>query len=232
MKKILITLIVLLFSLAVKADTILIETNLNMDNFWQKNGKETEKVLHITRKIIHDNDLKRVPVYVTKAEKTVNATTNTYSKQVHVYSGIFPYVDNDDELAFILSHELAHAQEAYGGAIKLIAMSFNSKKYEYKSDLKAIDYMVKSGYNPIAAILLGDKIFDEPLWDWGFAYTHPKGSKRLMKMYEYIYKKYPTYLTTSMAKTVAFVDFTKQNEKEVAAFQQKLARKKKKIQSL
>ena len=68
-------------------------------------------------------------------------------------------------------------------------MSFNSKKYEYKADLKSVDYMVKAGYNPIYAITVGNKIFDEPLWDWGIVYSHPKGSKRLLEMYKYIYKK-------------------------------------------
>ena len=127
---------------------------------------------------------------------------------------------------------MAHAQEAHSGAIKLIAMHINSKKYEYKSDLKSLDYMVKSGYNPIAGIIVGDKIFDEPLWDWGFTYTHPKGSKRLIAMYQHIYKKYPEYLNSNMANNVVFVDFTKQYQKEISSFLQKQAKKNKKSQDL
>ena len=111
-------------------------------------------------------------------------------------------------------------------------MCFNSKKYEYKADLKALDYMAKSGYNPVAGIIIGDKLFDEPLWDWGFTYTHPKGSKRLIKMYEYIYKKYPAYLNSQMAKNVVFIDFQRQYEKEINSFKEKQAKKNKKLQSL
>lgn len=80
--------------------------------------------------------------------------------------------------------------------------------------------MVKAGYNPIAGMIVSDKIFDEPIWDWGFTSTHPKGSKRLVAMYKYIYKKYPAYLNSNMAYTVNFQDIMKQNDKEISAFRQ------------
>ena len=231
MKKILLTIEMFLFALSANAELILVESTTTMENFWQRNGKTAEKVLTVGRKIIHDNELRRVPIVLAN-QNIRNATSNTFDKTVTIYPGLLLYVNNDDELAFILGHEIAHSQEAYEGAIKLMAMKFNSKKYEYKSDLKAIDYMVKSGYNPISAILIGDKIFEEPLWDWGVFYSHPKGSKRLMAMYEYIYKKYPQYLNSQLAKTNAFIDFMKQNQKEIASYQQKQAKKNKKMLDL
>ena len=231
MKKILLIILALFVVIPVKAETILIESNLNMDNFWQKNGKDTEKIISVARKIIHDNGLKRAPILLDKS-KNPNATSNLYTKAISINAGILPYIDNDDELAFVIAHELSHSQEVYNGLFKIIAMSFNSKKYEYKADLKALDYMAKSGYNPVAGIIFGDKLFDEPLWDWGFTYTHPKGSKRLIKMYEYIYKKYPTYLNSQMAKNVIFVDFTNQYEKEINSFKEKQMKKMKKLENL
>ena len=77
MKKMLTLFAVFLTMSAVRADIVMVETNLNMDNFWQKNGKEAEKVLNIGRKLIHDNELKRVPIFLCKDEKTVNATSNS-----------------------------------------------------------------------------------------------------------------------------------------------------------
>ena len=124
-----------------------------------------------------------------------------------------------------MGHELAHAQDAYDGGLKLMSMSFNSKKYEYKADLKSVDYMVKANYNPIYAITIGDKIFSEPLWDWGVVYSHPKGSKRLIAMYKYIYKKYPQYLKSDAAKNLIFIDFLNQNKQEINSFIQKQAKK-------
>lgn len=231
MKKILLTLFVMFTALSVNAEMVLIESNINMENFWQKNGKDAEKVLTVGRKLIHDNELKRVPIILAN-QNLINATSDTFYKTVTIYPGMLLYINSDDELAFILGHEIAHSQEAYEGAIKLVAMKFNSKKYEYKSDLKSIDYMVKAGYNPISAILIGDKTFEEPLWDWGLFATHPKGSKRLIAMYEYIYKKYPQYLNSQMAKNAIFVDFIKQNQKEISSFQQKQAKKVKKVLAL
>ena len=89
--------------------------------------------------------------------------------------------------------------------------------------------MVKAGYNPVAAIIIGNKIFDEPLWDWGFTYSHPKGSKRLVKMYEYIYKKYPSYLNSKMAQNLAYIDFINEQNKKLSSFEQKQEKKANKL---
>lgn len=232
MKKFMLTTIALLTMLSANAETIILESNVNMENYWTKNCKNTQKVLTVGRNLIHANDLKRAPLRLYKEGKIINAFANTFDKSVEVASGTLPYLSNDDELAFVIGHELAHAQDYYDGMAKLIAMQFNSKKYEYSSDLKSLDYMVAAGYNPIAGIIAGEKIFGEPVWDWGFLSTHPKGSKRLMSMYEHIYKKYPSYLNSPMAKNVIFIDFLNQNQKEIASFQQKQAKKQRKLESL
>lgn len=85
--------------------------------------------------------------------------------------------------------------------------------------------MVKAGYDPIAAITMGNKIFGEPIWDWGFTYTHPKGSKRLIDMYKYIYVKYPQYINSPLTKTPSYKNFEYAMSKEINAFQQKQKRK-------
>ncbi len=224
MKKLLVVLALLLVSASANAEILLTNT-IDLKNYWEHHGIEFQKVDYVSRKLIHDNGLKRATVSVERNWRVANAATNKYAKSIIVNTGLLPYISNDDELAFVVAHELAHAQECYGGATKLIAMYANSKKYEYKADLKAIDYMVKSGFNPIAAIIIGNKIFDEPLWDWGFTYSHPKGSKRLVKIYEYIYKKYPSYLNSDMAKNYAYLDALKHSEKEINSFHQKQAKK-------
>lgn len=221
MKKFLVMAAVLMIGCnAFAADNILIE-NVNLENYWQKNGLREEKVLNIGEKLLYKNKInKRIPFKITGGTQ-INAYSDTFNKTVNVYSGLLPYIQNDDELAFIMSHEIAHSIEAYGGPVKFVAMNCNSKKYELKSDLKGIDYMVTAGYNPIAAITISNRVFGEPLWDWGFWSTHPKGSKRVMEMYKYIYKKYPQYLDSEMTKSVAYKNFLYAMEREIKSFEQK-----------
>ena len=225
MKKLLVMLGLLMVGTCSFAEEIMVIRGVNIDNFWRKKGIDQEKVLKVGQKIMIDNKIpERVPLFVS-SKKNINAYSNTYDKTVTIYEGMFMYIDNDDELAYVLSHEIAHSVEAYGGIIKYLAMQANSKKYEYKADLNGIDYMVKAGYDPIAAITMGNKFFGEPIWDWGFTYTHPKGSKRLIEMYKYIYVKYPQYLNSPLTKTASYKNFEYAMGKEISSFQQKQKRK-------
>ncbi len=225
MKKILLLLGLLLIGACSFADEVLVVRGVSLDNFWNKKGISEEKVIKIGQKIMLDNKIaKRVPIFV-DTKKNVNAFSNLYDKTVTIHEGMFFYIDNDDELAYVLSHEIAHSVEAYGGMIKYMAMNANSKKYEQKADLNGIDYMVKAGYDPIAAITIGNKLFGEPIWDWGCTYLHPKGSKRLIEMYKYIYVKYPKYLNSPLTKTPSYKNFEYAMNKEINAFKQKQKRK-------
>ncbi len=223
MKKILL-LFALLISInsAFSEDIYLFETNLNMENFWDKNGRAEEKLLSVSSHIINANRLtKRVPVTLQKTPKIINAFSVPYTKEVKVSNGFLPYIDNDAELAFVISHEIAHSLDAHDGYFKWMAMNFNGKSYEYKADLIGIDLMVKAGYDPIAAICVSNKIFDEPQSDWGFWHKHPIGSKRLLKMYKYIYKKYPQYMNSQLTQNIYYKNFVYAANKDISVFQQK-----------
>lgn len=228
MKKLLILFSAVLIGSAVFANTVFIETGLNKENFWEKTGKQEKIIANIGYRIINANGLKQAPIEVERTSRIVNAYSMTFNKKVYISSGLIPYIDSDDEMAYILSHELAHSMEAYGGFLKTISISGNSKKYEYKADLKAIDYMVKAGYNPIAAIIVANKLFDEPLWDWGG--SHPKASKRMMKMYEYIYTKYPKYLSSSMTSSINYKNFYNAQKDEIKKFHADLRKRQLKQQ--
>lgn len=190
------------------ADSLIIRHDVTLENFWSKTDIRVKKVLSVAQKIMLANNIdKRVIFYMNRNLNTVNASTATYTRYIEVYAGLLPYIANDDELAFVIAHEIAHAVETYSSPFKFAAMRYNSKKYEMKADLMAVDYMVKAGYNPIAAITAANKIFDEAVFDWGFLYTHPKGSKRLAKIYKHIYVKYPNYLNSDMTSDSFFKTF-------------------------
>lgn len=221
MKKFLFILGILFLGLQVYADIVEIESNINMDNFWDKNGKEEQKVIDVGSKVINANKLsKRIPINVLRNQKVINAFSSKTDKTIIVCTGILPYFDNDDELAFVVSHEIAHSLDAYDGLGKWFAMWLNSKEYEYKADLIGVDLMVKAGYNPISAITVMNKSFPESYFDFGILTTHPKTSKRMLAIYKYIYKKYPWALNTDMVRNINYVNFTYSAEKDINLFKQ------------
>ena len=234
MKRCLIIFGLLVFGLSANADFVELGTDVNMNNFWEKSGKDTQKILDIHSKILNTNKLnKHVSIVLYSASKTINAEAHYMDKSIYVYTGILPYIDNDDELAFLISHEIAHCIDYYDGPLKLFTMELNSKDYELKADSIAIDMMVKAGYNPIAAICIMNKLSGESVWDTWIFYSHPKGSTRMMNMYKYIYKKYPDALNSDMVKNINYQNFTYSSQKELDEFKLKeKLRKNKRDESL
>lgn len=219
MKRILL-IFALLIGLSVQANEITV-SNVTMDNIWNKLGSREEKVNIVGAKILNSNKITKRVVFNVNNSNSVNAYAAYSNKTVSINKGTLNYIDNDDELAAILAHEIVHAMDYYDGFGKAIVMTFNSKSYEVKADLVAIDYMVNAGYNPVAMITVMNKIGGESIWDWGILWSHPKTSTRLMKDYEYIYKKYPKYLSTDMTKNVNYVNWTYTAQKDINKFQQK-----------
>lgn len=221
MKKFLVILGLLCIGLQASADFMEIETIGSMKTFWERTGKYEQKVLETGTKIINANKLdKRIAIQTIREYKIVNAKACPFNKTVYVYYGLIPYIDNDDELAAVLGHEMAHSLDHYGGFFKWADMALNSRTYETKADLVGIDLMVKAGYNPIAAICVDNKWMSERYWDGWLWTSHPKTSKRLMDMYKYIYVKYPWALETDMVHNVNYENFTYSSQKEINLFLQ------------
>ena len=219
MKRFLVILCLLFIGTRVYAEFDDFESNVSMANYWDKNGKSVQKITEIGTKIINANKLdKRVPIQLELTPKVINASSAFWDKTVKISSGILPYIDNDDEMAYVLGHEMSHSMDCYDGFFKWIVVSCNLREYEYKADLVGIDLMVKAGYNPIAAITCANKWMGEDPFD--LFMTHPKTSKRLIAMYKYIYVKYPWALKTDMIHNVCYENFTYSAQKEINAFQQ------------
>ena len=203
-------------------DEIFIDNGITMDNMWKRLGTREEKINTVGSRLLNENKIpKRVFFKLEKGNYIVNASARYIDKQVTVYAGLLNYVDNDDELAAILAREIARDIEYYKGFGQKVIMVLNSKSYEYKADLSGIDYMVNAGYNPIAMITLMNKIGIESVWDCGLEISHPKTSKRLMKDYEYIYKKYPKYLNSDMTKSIYYKTWLNTAEKDIKKFEQR-----------
>lgn len=195
-------------------------------------GKQQKYINEIGFRILNANKIdKRVSFYYEPNRKTVNAWTKYNNRQIIVPQGIFAYIDNDDEMAALLSHEISHSVDSYSGLMKgyfsNLKYSFSPKKYEISADKKAVDYMVCAGYNPVALIVLFNKMFTQTRYDWYD--THPLSSRRMAMVYEYIYRKYPAYLANNKyAENIYYQNFLLTSHQNREKFKQSIQTKSKK----
>ena len=211
MKKIILILLALFISLP----TFAYVTNTT------KSG-EFEKMTHeIGYKLLNANKIPYNITFSINKRNIVNACSKYNNKSIVVYKDLFNYLENEDELAGILAHEISHSvdysQGAFKGYFSVISTNLAPKKYEYKADKRAVDYVVKAGYNPLGIITAVQKIASQPRYDWYL--SHPLTSKRTATVYEYIYTKYPEYLVQNEYKdNLVYQNFlltSKENRKKL-----------------
>ena len=185
MKKFLIGLIVFIAaSTACFADNVYI---------LEKDAPNQQRVMKIGYRVLNANQIENRMTFLYSNKNVVNAAAYARSKTIVIYKGLLPFIDDDNEIAAIICHEVAHGLDYFAGYWRRVAMDFLPKKYERKADLKGVDLMVNAGYHPVAMIVVLNKICDEPSY-FENGGTHPAGSERLAAVYEYIYAKYPAYL--------------------------------------
>ena len=76
---------------------------------------------------------------------TINAYTN--GKDVVIFRGMLNFVKNDDELAMVLSHELAHVMLRHTSFSEFQITSLETSQAEANADKLGAIYMIKSGYD-------------------------------------------------------------------------------------
>ena len=131
---------------------------------------------------------------------------------VYINRGLLKIIDTEDELAFVLGHEMAHIANRHmvknvekgisGGFIlqlvfgrapeltqKVVAIAWNltqlgySRQEEYEADHCGVSYVIRAGYNPRAAVSLMKKLMK--LGGSGgpeFLMSHPDMQKRIQKI--------------------------------------------------
>ena len=130
------------------------------------------------------------------------ADVSSVNRTVWIKPCILPYLESDDELAGILSHQISHGVDTYEGILRGYISILNywvaPNKYDLKADKRAVDYMVNAGYNPLALIVIMNKIGQQYRYD--IMSNHTLISRRMMRIYEYIYTKYPSILADNEYK--------------------------------
>lgn len=164
-----------------------------------------ERINKIGFRILNANRLEnRVVFYYDNRSKLKSFayTGLMKSRNVVVYRSVFSHCETEDELAAILSREISNSMNSYNGIMRgsfyPILKMVSLRKQEYKADKRAVDFMVDAGYNPVALIVIMNKIAGQYRYEiWG---PSPLTSRRMIEVYEYIYKKYPYFLANNSYK--------------------------------
>ncbi len=138
---------------------------------------------------------KRITFYLVPQNK-VKTRINKRTNRIYLYQGTLKYIEDSNELAAVLSLDIAKLMDYKAGFFRQFSISFSPRKYEIKADKKAVDLMAKAGYNPIALINFINKTAEEPNW-FEHNIMHHKGKERATYIYQYIYEKYPAYIANN-----------------------------------
>ena len=176
-----------------------------------------KRVNTIGAKLLKSNSIQQPIEFKVSEQEDINAYANL-EKEIYVYKGLLQYVDDDVELAAVISHEIGHilnghcakqgvlntgiaiiaskASEKYNqtavAAAQQLTVSKISRSDEFEADLTGVDVMSKAGYNPLAMVSVLNKICGNYI---DILQTHPSGEKRLMNIYNYVSYNNPKQIT-------------------------------------
>ena len=178
------------------------------------------RVEKIGKNLLEKNNLPTQVTFSVMETDDVNAFASS-ENEICVYTGLLNYVQDDDELAGIIGHEMGHiinnhikkqsfvssitssmilnaniSETAKTGAalVQNLSMLKMSRTQEYEADITGIDLMIKAGYNPLATISILYKISGNYV---DFIQTHPSKDKRTMYSYDYMSYTYPNQVKKS-----------------------------------
>lgn len=193
MKKLLCTLLgIIIFSMSAFAKSSTVDTETILNDMQIQN-----RISNIGFRILNSNqiDLRMIFVY-NKKTPILKPESELTKRQIIIYGDSLQFISDDAEAAALLAQLICRTVESYSGAVKGLVGSaqvkFAPKKYEIFFDKRAVDYLVKAGYNPLALITLINK--SEPQSRIDRLAHHNLTSKRLAQIYEYIYFQYPSFL--------------------------------------
>ena len=225
MKKIFICILVMFsFYFSDKAFCFNSDIEIEIDNLNSKSAQIQQKISKVGFHILNANRIEKRMVFNYSTKSTINAYTDYTNRKITVCKGLLKYIESDDELAAILAHEISHGIDTYNGIFRgtfsYIPYRFVPRKYEKLADKRAVDFMVKAGYNPVAFIVIMNKFSGQLRYE--IFKTHPLTSRRLALIYEYIFTKYPEFLADNKYKdNVYYQNFLLTSTQNRLKFQQK-----------
>ena len=215
-----------------------------------------KRVNTIGTKLLKASNIQQPIEFKVSDQEDINAYANL-EKEVYVYKGLLQYVEDDVELAAVISHEIGHilnghcakqgvlntgiatvaqaAAQKYNptavAAAQQLTVSKISRTDEFEADLTGVDLMSKADYNPLAMVSVLNKICGNYI---DILQTHPSGEKRLMNIYNYVSYNNPKQITTgykseSYTKALAVITPNVEKRKKSARLQKKFEKEQKKL---
>ena len=199
--------------------------------YYGQSAEELQQlVFDVAQKIMRANGMNR-NITIKYVDKDVENANVNISNEIKVYKGLIKACQTEDELAYVIGHEMGHSNSYHvakgigvnaagsvGNAAAVYGISRATNNYwaragvstaaelatqlgsskidrvqETNADLLSIDYIIKAGYNPLASIAIMNKIGSSYL---DVLSDHPSTDKRVTKMYNYIMRKYPEYVSS------------------------------------
>lgn len=158
------------------------------------------QISNIGMHLLNSNKIdKRIVFTYSKEDKSFKGAPELTKRQIIVYDEDIKYAEYEDEAAALLARKISDALKSYdgawGGTVSAAQVKMAPKKYELVADKRAVDFMVKAGYNPLGLITFINKSCPQKRFD-RFS-NHNLTSKRLANIYEYIFTKYPYFLANN-----------------------------------
>lgn len=164
--------------------------------------------------IQRDDDRKRIevkPVLACRSEISLAGGTriNAYAtgKHIKIFNGIFTFVETDEELQYVIAHELAHnisshavyarARGAVGVVLDLFALRWRvwtnggisrlsirafTKPYEVEADYLALYLLANAGIDSTGVENLWRRLATEDISRIGWILTHPSTPERFIQL--------------------------------------------------
>ena len=182
------------------------------------NWFDTKNVSHLNtigQNIIKANKMPSTVTFKVTDNVDMNASNTNTTQYVYIYSGDLKYVENDNELAAVVAHEIGHLVNGHytkssllNGAIssfnpttsseksaatvdllKAISSSKVSKDNQKEADITAVDLMMSAKYNPLALISVVYK--SDIAKNGGLLDSDLSCEERIMNIYDYANYNYP-----------------------------------------
>lgn len=138
-----------------------------------------EDALEIRSKLIKDTGMSYdIPPLLLNTSTAINAAVN--SNMMYITVGMLNYAKNKDEVAYVISHEIAHVMLGHTNPL-YNRIVLDSRINEANADKMAIFLMMKSGYNICNAKGIWERLRKDK-GDMISSYSHPNLSVRIYQL--------------------------------------------------